>query len=73
MGRPAPRRAPVDPDEDEIARTIDRLSQDIDEGTRQRAFNSGGGDSFHDEGSSDVQDDLMERAYYANQRSSDEL
>ncbi len=50
----------------EINDTIDRLARDIDDDTRARAFSSGGGDSLDDDGGADVQDDLMERAYWQN-------
>jgi hypothetical protein len=69
--RPAPRPSTGDIEDDEIQATIDSLAADIDEGTRKRAFSSGGGDSLEDDGGSDIQDDLMERAYYANALSSD--
>jgi hypothetical protein len=69
VGR-APRRAPADPDDAEIEATIDRLAQDIDDGVRSKAFSAGGGDSYDDDGGADVQDDLMERAFYGNQTDS---
>ena len=62
---PPPRR-PVDAEDAEIQDTIDRLARDIDDGTRERAFAGGGGDSLDDDGA-DPQDDLMERAYWSNQ------
>ena len=65
------RSAPIDPDDAEIQDTIDRLARDIDDNTRTMAFSSGGGDSLDDDGGSDIQDDLMERAYYANMSSTD--
>jgi hypothetical protein len=74
-GRPdnVARQRPADPYDDEIQDTINRLSQDIDDGTRMAAFAGGGGDSFADEdgGGNDAQDDLMERAYYTNLSSSE--
>lgn len=68
---PARRPAPSDPDDAEIMETIDRLARDIDEGTRTRAFSASGGDSLDDDGGSDIQDELMERAYYSNTVASD--
>lgn len=62
----ARQRAPVDAEDAEIQETIDRLARDIDDGMRSRAFTSGGGDSLDDDGGADPQDDLMERAYWAN-------
>ena len=57
----------VDAEDAEIQETIDRLARDIDDGMRNLAFTSGGGDSLDDEGGgADPQDDLMERAYWAN-------
>ena len=56
--------APHDDEDDEIQDTIDRLSRDIDDGMRSRAFKGGGGDSLDDEGD-DPQDDLMESAYWS--------
>ena len=53
-----------DDDNDEIQETIDRLSRDIDDGIRSRAFTSGGGNSLDDDGD-DPQDDLMESAYWS--------
>jgi hypothetical protein len=66
VGRAPPRPAPVDDADREINDTIDRLARDIDDDTRARAFSSGGGDSLDDDGGADVQDDLMERAYWQN-------
>lgn len=66
---PAP-AAPLDPDDAEIQATIDRLAADIDDNLHTRAFASGGGDSLDDDGGADIQDDLMERAYWGNQSSS---
>jgi hypothetical protein len=60
----------ADPEEAEIQDTIDRLSADIDDNLRERAFAGGGGDSLDDDGDS-FQDDLMERAYYANMSNSE--
>ena len=60
------RAPPVDAEDAEIQETIDRLARDIDDGMRSRAFTSGGGDSLDDDGGADPQDDLMERAYWAN-------
>jgi hypothetical protein len=72
---PAVRRAPahMDAEDAEIQETIDRLARDIDDGMRDRAFASGGGDSLDDDGGADPQDDLMERAYWSNQNPSDAL
>lgn len=50
----------------EIQETIDRLARDIDDGMRNLAFSTGGGDSLDDDGGADPQDDLMERAYWGN-------
>jgi hypothetical protein len=63
------RAAPSNAEDAEIQETIDRLARDIDE-VRDRAFASGGGDSFEDDGGADPQDDLMERAYWGNQNES---
>jgi len=68
--RPA-RPAPVDPDDAEIQETIDRLARDIDDNVRSKAFAVAGGDSLDDDGGADIQDDLMERAYYANMSATD--
>jgi hypothetical protein len=65
------REDPPDPDEVEFQATIDRLSRDIDDSVRDQAFSVTGGDSLDDDGGADIQDDLMERAYYANMSSSD--
>lgn len=56
---------PADEEEAEIQDTIDRLSRDIDTNLRDAAFNSGGGDSYEGDESTDPQDDLMEQAYWA--------
>jgi hypothetical protein len=62
------------PGEDAALReTFEQLAQDIDGDMRNLAFSSGGGDSLDDGGAADLQDDLMERAYYANLSASDEL
>ena len=63
-GRPDNISGGYDDDNDEIQETINRLSRDIDDGMRSRAFTSGGGDSLDDDGG-DPQDDLMERAYWS--------
>lgn len=68
-GRPDNVRS-ADPEDAEIQETIDRLSADIDDNLRSRAFAGGGGDSLDDDGDS-FQDDLMERAYYANMSNSE--
>jgi hypothetical protein len=52
--------------------TIDRLSRDIDDGMRSRAF-TGGGDSLDDEGGNDPQDDLMESAYWSGRVASTDM
>jgi len=65
---PAPRT--IEPDDEEISATLDRLAADIDEGTHARAFTGGGGDSLQDDepegGTSSAQDDLMEKAFWGN-------
>jgi hypothetical protein len=66
------RARPLDPEDAEIQDTIDRLSRDIDTGTRERAFASGGGDSYADD-DGDPQDDLMEAAYWSGRADSDYL
>ena len=63
----------MDVEDAEIQETIDRLARDIDDGMRDRAFASGGGDSLDDDGGADPQDDLMESAYWSNQNPSDAL
>jgi hypothetical protein len=63
-GRPDNISGDHDDDNDEIQETIDRLSRDIDDGMRSRAFTSGGGNSLDDDGD-DPQDDLMESAYWS--------
>jgi hypothetical protein len=69
--RPPARDAPLDPDDAEFQATIDRLSQGIDSTMQDEAFASGGGDSLDDDGGADVQDDLMERAYFTNMSATD--
>jgi hypothetical protein len=56
--------------DDDVEKLIDRLAGGIDDDLRQKAFASGGGDSYEDDGSADPQDTLMERAYWGNQSES---
>jgi hypothetical protein len=71
----APRRDNVarkmDAEDEEINDTINRLSQDIDDNLHKKAFSEADGDSG--EGGDSVQDELMERAFYSNHASSDNL
>lgn len=46
---------------------IDRMAGDIDAQTFEDAFTGGGGDSLDLDGGTNAQDDLMEKAYWANQ------
>lgn len=58
-------------DDDEISTMINRMSSDIDSGTMETAFQSGGGDSLEGGGDGDsAQDRIMESAYWANQEAS---
>jgi hypothetical protein len=69
-GAPAPARRP-----DNVApraggtmdSLIDRMAGDIDAQTFEDAFAGGGGDSLDLDGGTNAQDDLMEKAYWANQ------
>jgi hypothetical protein len=63
----ARRQVALDPDDAEIQATIDRLARDIDDNVLTRAHSAAGGDSYDDDGGADIQDDLMERAYWGNQ------
>jgi hypothetical protein len=65
------KKPPMDAEDAEIQDTIDRLAGDIDDGLVGRAFSSGGGDSYDDDGHADPADDLMERAYFGNRESVD--
>lgn len=68
---PGPGRAARREPPDEISEHILQLSSDIDDGLRERAFAGPGGDSHEDDdGRPDPQDELMEKAYWANQAES---
>jgi len=73
-GAPAPARRPdnVAPraggtGDSTMDSLIDRMAGDIDAQTFEDAFAGGGGDSLDLDGGMNAQDDLMEKAYWANQ------